>query len=564
VAKLNSTGSSLLYSTLLGGRGISYGGDQAAAIAVDSSGCAYVAGETYSSNFPTTRDAFQTTLKGNTGNAFVTKLDPLGSSLIYSTFVGGSNGDRASAIAVDSAGNAYVAGWTNSRDFPTTRGAFQTSLKGVSEAFVTKLNATATALVYSTFLGGSGKTGIGDGANSIAVNAVGCACVVGQAESSDFPTTNTAFQPSLCGVCNAFITKLSASGASLVYSSLLGGSGSKGDYANAIALDSVGCAYVAGEASSADFPTTSSAFQTVPKGAAGNAFVAKLIPLSMPRLAGLSADGSVWYTLDLRNWIQIPGSLSSLVFGSFVGDDSRDLAGIASDSSLLYTTNLMTWTKMNKSLKSLVTGYFGGTGSEGIAGVGADGSVWHTVDLLNWTRLPGSLDLITAQDFSGRGRWGLAGIASDDSIWLSPDLLTWRNIPGQLSTVVPGGFAGSGKDGLAGLGEGGSIWYTSDLTTWRSIPGELTSLVTGDFMGTGKAGIAGLASDGTVWYTTDLANWSNIPGCLASLTVGELDDDRKDDLAGLATDGSIWYTTDLQTWTKIPGQLSLLVSRGRQ
>ena len=154
VTELNATGTSLLYSTYLGGSGYdrsAHLGD----IALDSFGNAYIVGDTDSSDFPTTAGAFQTTHGGGGRDAFVTKLNATGSSLTYSTYLGGSALDFGSGLAVDSSGNAYLTGATESFDFPTTAGAFQATLAGDGDAFITKLNSTGSGLLYSTYLGGA-------------------------------------------------------------------------------------------------------------------------------------------------------------------------------------------------------------------------------------------------------------------------------------------------------------------------------------------------------------------------------------------------------------------------
>ncbi|MGA3326140.1 MAG: SBBP repeat-containing protein [Terriglobia bacterium] len=250
VAKLNTTGSALVYSTYLGGS--SY--DRAWGIAADSSGNAYVIGETSSNDFPTV-NALQATnhtyLLDYT--VFVTKFNPAGSALVYSTYLGGSNEDEGYAIAVDSSGNAYVTGETFSTDFPTVN-PFQAtcgSCKGHdSNAFVAKLNAAGSALVYSTYLGGSGA----DAAQGIVVDSSGNAYVAGATSSTNFPTVNP-FQATkhASEYSNAFVTKLNAAGSALVYSTYLGGSDSDG--ANGIAVDSFGNTYVVGSTNSTDFPT---------------------------------------------------------------------------------------------------------------------------------------------------------------------------------------------------------------------------------------------------------------------------------------------------------------------
>jgi Beta-propeller repeat len=277
VTKLNPTGSAPLYSTYLGGSSV----DQGFGIAVDSAGNAYVTGFTFSTDFPTTPGAFQPTdpTIGN-NHAFVTKLNPTGSApLVYSTYLGGSADDVGSGIVVDSAGNAYVTGYTCSTNFPTTPGAFQpaNASAGCIDAFVTKLNPTGSApLVYSTYLGGSNL----DYALGIAVDSAGNAYVTGFTTSTNFPTTTGAIQTVNRGGVDAFVTALNPLGtAPLVYSTYLGGSAD--DVGRGIAVDSASNAYVTGNTDSGNFPTTAGAFQTGPQGSY-DAFVAKIIAIVMP------------------------------------------------------------------------------------------------------------------------------------------------------------------------------------------------------------------------------------------------------------------------------------------
>src|SRR6266568_1658181 len=206
-------------------------------------------------------------------------VDPV---MIYSTYLGGTKTDKASAIAVDSAGNAYVTGSTTSTDFPTTSGVLQQTFLGntasfAQEVFVTKLNLTGSALVYSTFLGGT-ASGPSENGAGIAVDASGNAFITGTTAASDFPVTpGTAFQSTLPNTSGtAFLTELNPTGSALVYSSYFGGSGF--DAGQGIALDASGIAYVTGNTTSINFPITpASAFQTTNKSAtAGNAFISKI------------------------------------------------------------------------------------------------------------------------------------------------------------------------------------------------------------------------------------------------------------------------------------------------
>ena len=199
-------------------------------------------------------------------------IDPL----VYSTYIGGNNYDSGNSIAIDSSGNAYITGWTESSNFPTTSGAYQITLAGAQNAFITKLNSTGSALVYSTFIGGSGT----DQGNSIAIDSSGNAYITGSAYSdlSNFPVTSGAFQTSLKGNMNAFVTKLNSNGSALVYSTLIGGSGVRGDQGNSITIDGKGNVYITGYTYSSNYPTTSGAFQTTFSGnpSESNVFITKI------------------------------------------------------------------------------------------------------------------------------------------------------------------------------------------------------------------------------------------------------------------------------------------------
>jgi hypothetical protein len=251
--KLDPTGSTLLYSTYLGGTG----DDRGFAMALDSAGDVYVTGKTTSTDFPITTGSFQTRLKGKT-NVFVAALNPTGSALLYSTYLGGGNVDQANAMAIDAAGNAFVAGSTSSGNFPTTLGAFQTHLHGPTNAFVTAVNSTGNALLYSTYLGGNKA----DVAWGVKVDASGSAYAAGQTMSTSFPTTTGAFQTICAGACalpNAFVAKLNPAGSALDYSTYLGGNGEQEAFA--LALDTAGDAFVTGRTSALDYPTTPGNFE---------------------------------------------------------------------------------------------------------------------------------------------------------------------------------------------------------------------------------------------------------------------------------------------------------------
>src|SRR5262249_22298026 len=255
------------------------GRDSGSAIAIDSAGNAYVTGSTDSGNFPiVSASAFQSTLSLDTFgdptfDGFVTKLNPTGSALVYSSFLGGNGDDFDERIVLDSASNAYIVGSTDSTNLPV-RSAFQTNFRGIdSNAFVAKMNLAASgsaSLVYLTYLGGSGN----DFGLDIAVDGQGNAYVTGDTTSATLPITPDAPHPTSGGGDDAFITKLSPAGSALVYSTYLGGSDD--DVGHGIAVDGSQNVYVTGSTLSTNFPTTSGAFQLA-SGGGTDAFVTKLV-----------------------------------------------------------------------------------------------------------------------------------------------------------------------------------------------------------------------------------------------------------------------------------------------
>jgi hypothetical protein len=311
VSKLNADGSSLLYSTYLGTSAVGR------AIAVDPTGTAYVTGYADDSSFPTTAGAFQTTRGGATSKAFVSKLNQTGSALSYSTFLGGSGKTDGQGIAVDCGGSAYVTGYTDDSDFPTTSGAPYTHNAGGHDAFAAKLASDGSALSYATYLGGSAD----DLGYGVALDPNGNAYVTGTSQSPDFPTTVGALQTSRGGFTNAFITKLSAAG-SIAYSTYLGPPAGDTE-GHAVAVDAAGSAYVTGMTRSQAFPTPADAPQRRPGGGA-DAFVAKLnaagSALSFATyLGGTQADEGAGIAVDSVGNVYVTGDTNSSDFPTTKG-----------------------------------------------------------------------------------------------------------------------------------------------------------------------------------------------------------------------------------------------------
>ncbi len=295
-----------MFSTYLGGSGA----DSAAAIAVDASGDAFVTGSTSSTNFPTyptSTPPFQAAYGGNT-DAFVTELSSNGTSLVYSSYLGGGGLDSGNGISVDTAGNAYVTGSTQSIDFPTV-GPVQATNAGSSDVFVAKVNFGGTALVYSTYLGGSQA----DVGQAIKVDSSGNAYITGYTFSLDFPTHNP-LQGTNAGPPDAFVAELNAAGSALTFSTFQGGTAD--DRAFGIALDSTGI-YITGSTTSTDFPTTSNTLQITNHGQA-DAFVTKYNPAGSAFLYSTLLGGS---GVDQANGIAVDSSGDAFVVGFTQSDD---------------------------------------------------------------------------------------------------------------------------------------------------------------------------------------------------------------------------------------------------
>lgn len=365
VAKINPNGTSLIYSTYFGGSSVDQGFD----IAVDSSGNAYIVGATISSNFPT-KSALQAQKGGGTFDGFITKLNPAGNDIVYSTYLGGNDDDQAFALDINSLGNAFIVGSTSSRNFPGVQNSvvggssdgfviqlsskgnevvysrllgggdedecasivvdsnnnayitgdtfsnnfptlepIQSTLGGAQDAFITKLN-TSGGLIYSTYLGGTNN----DEGVDITLDSSNNAYITGSTASNDFPT-KSAFQKNIGGGVDTFITKVDAKGASLVYSTYLGGK--LDDNAAAIGIDPSNNLYVTGTSFSTDFPT-SKAIQDKNKGN-NDVFLSKLDPTGASLvystyLGGSSQDESLSLAVDSEGTAYLAGSSMSSDF----------------------------------------------------------------------------------------------------------------------------------------------------------------------------------------------------------------------------------------------------------
>jgi hypothetical protein len=417
----------LLYSTYLGGTAF----EEARHVALGPDGSMHVTGVTTSPTFPSTAGVFDPTRDGSS-DGFVMKFDA-GGSLVYATFIGGSGPDNAASVALDFSGDAYVAGWTDSTDFPTTPGALETSLNASQDGFVAQIAPDGSALVYSTYLGGQGNTV----ATDVAVGADGSAVVIG--DTQQFPTTLGAFDETLSGLEDGFVAKLSPDGSTLDYATYLGGSDCDLAQTIGVEVDANGSAYVVGYTSADDFPTTPGAFDTTAEGCGfADGFVTKLNPSGSALdystfLSGDSDESDVAFGID----VDVDGN--AYVTGA---TQSPDFPTTAAAYDATHNGHVDAFvTKLNAAGSDLVFSTFlGGGGPENGTAIavdeGGDVLIAGGTSSDDFPTTPGAFDeshngsddailarldasgstLVYATYFGGTGQdYGLWGLAVDDA-----------------------------------------------------------------------------------------------------------------------------------------------------
>jgi hypothetical protein len=514
ISKLSSNGAVLLYSTYLGGTGAT--GDLGTSIAVDSQGDAYVTGATSSADFPVV-NPFQGTLKSASTNAFVAELNPTATALLYSTYLGGSGADTAAGIAVDSSGSAYVTGTTSSKDFPL-QGPIQGTLKSAgSTGFVTKLSPNGTALVYSTYLGGSG---LGDASLAITLDSSNDAFVVGSTDSADFPTTTGAFQTSINGTgLNAFLSELNSGGSALSYSTFLGGSNPNGGTGTSVALDSSGAAYMTGTTSASDFPVTPNSAEPTAPGTNEHAFVSKINP------AGQGVSDLVYSTYltgsngtDAGLGIAVDSSGSANVTGFATSTDFPATRGAIQPSPKSAGGNAFITRLNSDGSVFLYSSTFGGSNAKGDVGDGialdTSGSAYIAGQTFSsdFPTTSGVL-LPNFRASSGNSNGFVAKLAANAAINVSPASLNFGNvllnIPSQpqLVTITNNSTATlnfSAPPALAGNSDGE---YSTATTCGSSLAPNASCTVTVSFLPT----VEGVATASLTFRDDDPSSPQTVP-----------------------------------------------------
>ena len=417
----------LVYSTYFGGSGP----DQGNAITVDVEGSVYVTGVTTSADFPVA-SAAQGKNAGGTTDAFILKLDPTGTQIVYSTYIGGSGSDEGHSIAVDTGGNAHITGYTSSNDFPIVSG-FQRTRGGLLDAYVLKLNRTGNAILFSSFLGGS----VDDRGYGIALDAASNIYLTGTTSSNNFPTANPYQRNYAGGFADAFVAKIGSAG-NLIYSTYTGGLGNDNPFS--IAVDGNGAAYVTGFTSSPNFPLVN-ALQNTYGGGTDDVFVFKLNPAGTALqystyVGGINSDEATRIAVDEAGSAYITGYTDSINFPTHnpyqaigAGNFDAFVAKLSPDgASLTFST------------------YFGGSQVESGTGIAVDRA--HNVYICGYTN---SFDLPEANAVQ-------TFIAGDRDVFLAKfdpdgDILVFSTFLGGLGPESAIGLAidGSGNAYVTGF-----------------------------------------------------------------------------------------------------------------
>ncbi|HEV8042956.1 MAG TPA: SBBP repeat-containing protein [Bryobacteraceae bacterium] len=531
VMKLNSAGNTLLYATYIGGSG----DDRGYGIAVDGGGNAYVTGTTTSGNFPL-KVPLQSTLSGGR-DAFVLKLNAAGDSLTFSTYLGGAGTETGYGIALDSQGNAYVTGDTTSSNFPTLT-PFQASNGGGQDAFVSKITP-AGVMVYSTYLGGSGN----EHAAAISVDSSGSAYITGGTFSTNFPTA-TPFQAANAGGQDAFVTKLSSGGNSLVYSTYLGGSGGALGAPEAgagIAVDTLGHAFVVGSTSSMNFPLAA-AVQLVFGGGAMNAFISEFNAFGTGLVYSTYFGGS---TQDYGQAIAVDLAGNTYVAGYTGSADMPTVAPL--QVSLLGSYNAFALIIGPSGAALNFATYYGGSGLDAANGVALDPSgnmlVVGQTSSANFP-IVGGVQASLLGSFEAFLVKLNPGIAQPDfTLSMSPssqNVAPGGNVNYTVTVTAVNGFTGAVNFGVSGLPAGVTGTFnptsivgsgTTTLTVSAALGaqvGSSTATVTGTSGTDSHSTSASLvvSSPSTASFvkldTTTQGNWIGVYGTDGYVVIGDL------------------------------------------
>ena len=467
------------------------------------------------------------THNGGAYDAFAAKVNASGTALVYCGYIGGSDYDESTSIAVDSSGNAYVTGNSRSAQatFPVIGGPDLT-YNGGGDAFVAKVNATGTALVYCGYVGGSGD----DVGRGIAVEGSGNAYVTGYTSSTQatFPV-NVGPDLTYNGFYDAFVAKVNASGTALVYCGYIGGS--YDDYGYSIAVDGLGNAYVTGEAESTEsaFPVAGSPDLT--HNGDYDAFVVKISSIQKDDFLGTWDGQGVYYrNSDTGAWVKMASPATLITAGDLGGDGVDDLIGIWPSQGGVWVKSSTNdaWTKLSTTAKHIVEGDMNGDGRCDFLGTWDGQGVYYRDSISSaWVKIATPADLITAGDLDGDGKDDLIGIwPSQGGVWVKYSKTAgWSKLSSTAKDIAAGDMNGDGRDDLLATWDGQGVYYRNSMNgAWVKMATPADQVTCGDLDADDQAELIGIwPTQGGVWVKySATGNWAKLSSSARDIAAGKM------------------------------------------
>jgi len=525
VAKVNATGTELVYCGYIGGSGYDYG----SRIAIDGSGNAYIMGSTSSTEATFPKFGGPDLTYNGGGDAFVAKVNASGTALVYCGYIGGSVDDVGSGIAIDGSGNAYVAGYTKSTQttFPYIGGPDLT-YNGGGDAFVAKVNASGTALVYCGYIGGSDW----DDCYGIAVDGSGNVYVMGGTSSTEatFPV-NVGPDLTHNGQKDAFIAKVNASGTALVYCGYIGGSG--WDEGQGIAVDGSGNAYVTGttDSTQATFPVIRGPDLTFNDDYDYDAFVAKISSIQKDDFLGTWDGQGVYYrNSDTGAWVKMASPATLITAGDLGGDGVDDLIGIWPSQGGVWVKSSTNgaWTKLSSTAQHIASRDMNGDGRVDFLGTWDGQGVYYRNSMNGaWVKMASPATLITAGDLDGDGIDDLIGIwSTQGGVWVKySETGAWSKLSSTAKDIAAGDMNGDGRDDLLATWDGQGVYYRNSMNgAWVKMATPADQVTCGDLDADGKADLIGIwPTQGGVWVKySATGSWAKLSSSARDIAAGKM------------------------------------------
>jgi len=496
-------------------------------IKVDGSASAYISGRTDSHDFPV-KNAYQDTYGGGDWDAFLTKFAPNGESLVYSTYLGGSQRDYCSGLKIGNNGEVYMSGHTSSTDFPIKNAYQDTYGGGDGDAFIAKLSSDGADLLFSTYFGGSDH----DRSININIDKRSSVYITGETSSQDFPVKNAYQDTYGGGKADAIFAKFKQNCKQLVFSTFLGGSGeadSRMERSDDVIFGNNGSIYLVGITPSDDFPIKN-AYQGSYGGGDGDAFIIKFLIQKDDIIGTWDGQGVYYRNSDDGTWVKMASPADQIADGDLDGDGVDDLIGIWPGQGGVWVkySSTGTWSKLSSSASDIASGDMNGDGTDDLLGTwDGQGVYYRDSDTGSWVKMASPADLIAAGDLDRDGIDDLTGIwAGQGGVWVKYSSTgSWSKLSSTAKDIASGDMNGDGTDDLLGTWDGQGVYYRdSDTGSWVKMASPADLIAAGDLDGDGKDDLLGIwASQGGVWVKYSYTGtWAKLSSTASDIDAGKM------------------------------------------